>query len=282
MKKTVLVGGCSHSNSYYVKRNETWHSLLKEKYDCDIISHTYNGAGNLFIIDHLMWELNNIDGKINKRNKVDLVIFQVTEQFRTVLGINHQSLLNGPPDQYFGGASCKSINIFLNSVFWRKYSSSKYKFNPDRHDFDDRKNIFLEDFPTVKNDIVYDPEYYEMFDIFYLEQILPSVYETQVRYLRELYLLQSECILRKIPILFIEWWKPLLKMDVKAVEFYYNKLDRNKFVEFDYDKNWDVLKVDGVEQYFGPDGCHFNVKGHKMFFEKYVEPNLPIELDAQI
>ena len=77
-------------------------------------------------------------------------------------------------------------------------------------------------------------------------------------------------------------WKPLLKMDTEAVEFYYNKLDRNKFVEFDYDKNWDVLKVDGVEQYFGPDGCHFNVKGHKMFFEKYVEPNLPIELDAQI
>ena len=26
-------------------------------------------------------------------------------------------------------------------------------------------------------------------------------------------------------------------MDVKAVEFYYNKLDRNKFVEVDYDKN---------------------------------------------
>ena len=272
MTKTVLVGGCSHSAPYYVTRNETWHSLLKEKYDCEIIPHTYSGAGNLFIIDHLMWELN--------RTEIDLVIFQITEQFRTVLGINHSSLVkNG---EHFKGASCKSMNIFFNTDFWKKYSSVNYRFSPDRDDFDDRKHILLEKFPFIKNDIIYDPEYYEMFDTFYLEQILPSVYETQVRYLRELYLLQNECEKKNISILFVEWWKPLLKMDTEAVEFYYNKLDRNKFVEFDYDKNWDVLKVDGVEQYFGPDGCHFNVKGHKMFFEKYVEPNLPIELDAQI
>jgi len=272
MKKTVLVGGCSHSAPYYVTKQKTWHSLLKEKYDCNISSHTISGAGNLFIIDHLMWELN--------KTEVDLVIFQITEQFRTVLGINHQSLVLHRKD--FKGASCKSTNIFFNADFWEKYSSVDYRFSPDRRDFDDRKHILSENFPYKEHDLIYDPEYYEMFDIFYLEQILPSVYETQVRYLRELYLLQNECKMKNIPILFIEWWKPLLKMDVDAVKFYYNKLDRNKFVEFDYDKNWDVLKVDGVEQYFGPDGCHFNVKGHKMFFEKYVEPNLPIKLDAQI
>ena len=36
------------------------------------------------------------------------------------------------------------------------------------------------------------------------------------------------------------------------------------------------------DEYFGPDGCHFNTEGHRMFFEKYVEPNLPIKLDARI
>ena len=267
MTKTVLVGGCSHSAPYYVTRNETWHSLMKKKYDCDIISHTYSGTGNLFIIDHLMRELD--------KNRSDLVIFQITEQFRTVLGINHNGLHNG--GQNFMGATCKSMNIFFNADFWKKYSSAKYRFDSDREDFDDRKHIFLEDFPSTKNDIVYDQDYYEMFDIFYLEQILPSVYETQVRYLRELYLLQNECKMKNVPILFIEWWKPLLKMDVDAVKFYYNKLDRNKFVEVDYDKNWM-----SDDEHFGPDGCHFNVKGHKMFFEKYVEPNLPIKLDAKI
>ena len=60
MKKTVLVGGCSHSAPYYVTRNETWHSLLKEKYDCEIIPHTYSGAGNLFIIDHLIPSRTNL------------------------------------------------------------------------------------------------------------------------------------------------------------------------------------------------------------------------------
>ena len=267
MKKTVLVGGCSHSAPYYVTRNETWHSLMKKKYDCDIISHTYSGTGNLFIIDHLMRELD--------KNRSDLVIFQITEQFRTVLGINHNGLLKG--GQNFMGATCKSMNIFFNADFWEKYSSVKYRFDSDRQDFDDRKHIFLEDFPNKKSDLVYDPEYYEMFDIFYLEQILPSVYETQVRYLRELYLLQNECKMKNVPILFIEWWKPLLKMDVDAVKFYYNKLDRNKFVEVDYDKNWM-----NDDEYFGPDGCHFNTRGHRMFFEKYVEPNLPIKLDEKI
>ena len=121
-----------------------------------------------------------------------------------------------------------------------------------------------------------------MFDTFYLEQILPSVYETQVRYLRELYLLQNECKMKNIPILFIEWWKPLLKVDIEAVKFYYNKLDRSKFIEFDFDKNWDIRNVDGIEEYFGPDKSHFSVKGHKMFFEKYIEPNLPIELDVKV
>jgi hypothetical protein len=83
--------------------------------------------------------------------------------------------------------------------------------------------------------------------------------------------------MKNVPILFIEWWKPLLKMDVDAVKFYYNKLDRNKFVEVDYDKNWM-----NDDEYFGPDGCHFNTRGHRMFFEKYVEPNLPIKLDEKI
>ncbi len=268
MTKTVLVGGCSHSAPYYVTRNETWHSLMKKKYDCDIISHTYSGSGNLFIIDNLMWELN--------KNKIDLVIFQITEQFRTVLGINHMELLNEGSEN-FKGATCKSMNIFFNADFWEKYSSINYRFSPDRKDFDDRKNIFLEEFPNKKSDLIYDPEYYEMFDIFYLEQILPSVYETQVRYLRELYLLQNECKMKNIPILFIEWWKPLLNLDIDGVKFYYDKLDRDKFVEVDYDKNWM-----SDDEHFGPDGCHFNVKGHRMFFEKYVEPNLPIKLDAKI
>ena len=268
MKKTVLVGGCSHSSSYYVRRSRTWHGLLNKKYDCKVIAKVSPGAGNLFIIDHLMWELN--------KTEVDLVIFQITEQFRTVLGLNHDELVRNDHEN-FKGASCKSTNIFFNADFWEKYSSIKYRFSPERRDFDDRKHILLEDFPTVKNDIIYDPEYYEMFDTFYLEQILPSVYETQVRYLRELYLLQNECRMKNIPILFIEFWKPLLKLDVDGVRFYYHKLDRNKFVEVDYDKNWM-----SDDEHFGPDGAHFNVKGHKMFFEKYVEPNLPIKLDARI
>ena len=148
-----------------------------------------------------------------------------------------------------------------------------YKLEPDRHNFDDRKHLFLEKYPSYRWDIVYDPIQYEMFDTFYLEQILPSVYETQVRYLRELYLLQNECKMKNIPILFIEWWKPLLNLDIDGVKFYYDKLDRDKFVEADYDKNWM-----SDDEHFGPDGCHFNIKGHKMFFEKYVEPNLPIKL----
>ena len=240
MKKTVLVGGCSHSTSYFVTNNETWHSLLKKKYDCNVTSHIYSGSGNLFIIDNLMWELN--------KNKIDLVIFQITEQFRTVLGINHKELLNEESEN-FKGATCKSTNIFFNADFWKKYSSVKYRFSSDRHDFDHRKDILLEDFPKALNDSVYNPEYYEMFDIFYLEQILPSVYETQVRYLRELYLLQNECKMKNIPILFIEWWKPLLNLDIDGVKFYYDKLDRDKFVEADYDKNWM-----SDDEHFGPDG----------------------------
>ena len=109
MKKTVLVGGCSHSTSYFVTNNETWHSLLKKKYDCNVTSHIYSGSGNLFIIDNLMWELN--------KNKIDLVIFQITEQFRTVLGINHKELLNEESEN-FKGATCKSTNIFFNADFW--------------------------------------------------------------------------------------------------------------------------------------------------------------------
>ncbi len=268
MKKTVLVGGCSHSAPYFVTRPQTWPALLRHKYDCKMIQKVSPGAGNLFIIDHLMWELN--------KTEVDLVIFQITEQFRTVLGLNHDELVRNDHEN-FQGASCKSMNIFFNADFWEKYSSVKYRFDSDRQDFDDRKNIFLEKFPVSKNEIVYDPEYYEMFDTFYLEQILPSVYETQVRYLRELYLLQNECKMKNIPILFIEFWKPLLRLDVDGVRFYYHKLDRNKFVEFDYDKNWM-----SDDEHFGPDGCHFNVKGHRMFFEDYVEPNLPIELDARV
>ena len=58
--------------------------------------------------------------------------------------------------------------------------------------------------------------------------------------------------------------------------------DRSKFIEFDFDKNWDIRNVDGIEEYFGPDKSHFSVKGHKMFFEKYIEPNLPIELDVKV
>jgi len=279
MKKTVLVGGCSHSTDYYTRKNESWPSLLQKKYECDLIRHTIAGTANLLIIDNLMWELN--------KNKIDLVIFQITEQFRTVLGLNHDELVRNDHEN-FKGASCKSMNIFFNADFWEKYSSINYRFSPDRKDFDDRKNIFLEEFPTVKNDIIYDPEYYEMFDTFYLEQILPSVYETQVRYLRELYLLQNECKVKNIPILFIEFWKPLLKLDVDGVRFYYNKLDRDKFIEFDFDKNWDVRTADTDEEevevagHFGKDKTHFNEKGHRMFFEKYIEPNLPIKLDVKI
>ena len=268
MKKTVLVGGCSHSENYYTKRQESWPNLLNSKYDCELIRHTISGTANLLIIDKLMWELN--------KNKIDLVIFQITEQYRTALGINHLGLL-GTDHTDFHGATCKSLNIFFNADFWERYSTSKYRFEDSRRDFDFRKDVFLDDYPAVQHDVVYNPLYYEMFDTFYLEQILPSVYETQVRYLRELYLLQNECKMKNVPILFIEWWKPLLKMDVDAVKFYYNKLDRNKFVEVDYDKNWM-----SDDEHFGPDGCHFNVKGHKMFFEKYVEPNLPIKLDARI
>ena len=264
MRKTVLVGGCSHSQPFYGKNKNSWPELLRQKYDCNLIRHTIGGAANLLIIDKLMWELNN--------NKVDLVIFQITEQYRSVLGINHLGLL-GKDHTDFKGATCKSTNIFFNADFWKKYSSVKYRFSSDRHDFDHRKDILLEDFPKALNDSVYNPEYYEMFDIFYLEQILPSVYETQVRYLRELYLLQNECKMKNIPILFIEWWKPLLNLDIDGVKFYYDKLDRDKFVEADYDKNWM-----SDDEHFGPDGCHFNIKGHKMFFEKYVEPNLPIKL----
>lgn len=268
MKKTVLVGGCSHSTDYYTRKNESWPSLLQKKYECDLIRHTISGIANLLIIDKLMWELNN--------NKIDLVIFQITEQYRTVLGINHTRLLEQEHSD-FHGATCKPINIFFNADFWERYSTSKYQLEADRHNFDERKDIFLDEYPSIKHDVVYNPLYYEMFDTFYLEQILPSTYETQVRYLRELYLLQNECKVKNVPILFIEWWKPLLKMNVDAVKFYYNKLDRNKFVEFDYDKNW----MDD-DEHFGTDGCHFNVKGHKMFFEKYVEPNLPIKLDDKI
>ncbi len=264
MTKTLLVGGCSHSTPYYVTRQETWHSLLKEKYDCNIISHTLSGSGNLLIIDRLMWELNN--------TAIDAVIFQVSEQYRTTLGINHSELLD-TEESNFLGATCKSMNIFFNTDFWKKYSSVKYRFSSDRHDFDHRKDILLEEFPKVLDDSVYDSEYYQMFDTFYLEQILPSVYETQVRYLRELYLLQNECKVKNIPILFIEWWKPLLNLDIDGVKFYYDKLNRDKFVEFDFDKNW----ANDVE-HFGHDGCHFNIKGHKMFFTNYIEPNLPIKL----
>ena len=35
MKKTVLVGGCSHSTDYHTKKRESWPEILKEKYnDC--------------------------------------------------------------------------------------------------------------------------------------------------------------------------------------------------------------------------------------------------------
>ena len=107
MKKTVLVGGCSHSSSYYVRRSRTWHGLLNKKYDCKVIAKVSPGAGNLFIIDHLMWELN--------KTEVDLVIFQITEQFRTVLGLNHDELVRNDHEN-FKGASCKSTNIFFNGL----------------------------------------------------------------------------------------------------------------------------------------------------------------------
>ena len=281
MKKTILVGGCSHSAVHldYVKDYQTWPMILREKYNCNLIRQTIPGAGNTFIIDHLMWELN--------KNKVDLVIFQITEQYRTTLGINHLDLL-GKDHLDFHGATCKSLNIFFNADFWEKYSTTMYKLEPDRHNFDDRKHLFLEKYPSYRWDIVYDPIQYEMFDTFYLEQILPSAYETQVRHLKELYTLQCECELKNIPILFIEWWKPLLNLDIEGVKFYYNKLDRDKFIEFDFDKNWDVRKFkvpaerSRRKQYFGEDSTHFNEKGHKMFFEKYIKSNLPIKLDAKI
>ena len=280
--KTVLVGGCSHSAPYFVKEKQTWPLLLKKKYSCNLIKHTITGVGNLFIIDHLMWELHKAE--------VDLVIFQVTEQFRTVLGINHSKLL-GKRDGDFKEATSRSLNFWYNAHFWEKYSSDKYLFDldPDKElgdvgpsrytsgeypdEFDDMKNTMLDDFPDKEDTMIYDSSYYEIFDTFWRQQIQPSVYETQVRYLRELYLLERECELKKVPILFIEWWKPLLKMNVRAVKFYYDKLNRDRFVEFDYDKNWFE-----DSEHFGKDGCHFNEKGHQMFFRRYIEPNLPIKL----
>ena len=92
MKKTILVGGCSHSAPYFVRRPQTWPALLRHKYDCKVIQKVSPGAGNLFIIDHLMWELN--------KTEVDLVIFQITEQFRTVLGLNHEELVRSDHENF--------------------------------------------------------------------------------------------------------------------------------------------------------------------------------------
>jgi hypothetical protein len=109
-KPNLLALGCSHSGISF--GTHSWPDYISSAFDYNLIRASSNGAGNSFYLEKLNYVLQNKD--------IDLVVIQLTEPSRVVLGLRSNERAIGSEDKdlksgdRFGDLGCYTWNAGAN------------------------------------------------------------------------------------------------------------------------------------------------------------------------
>jgi hypothetical protein len=120
--KTLLSLGCSNSSDSWGK---TWPDFLSDSIDHKLFRASSNGAGNAFFIEKLNFVLQN--------EKIDLVIVQLTEPSRVVLGMKSNEIKNKSTiyvdGMSFNSLGCYTWNAHQNDDNINRITNANYKID---------------------------------------------------------------------------------------------------------------------------------------------------------
>lgn len=117
--KTILTLGCSNSSASWGK---SWPDFLAEKNNFNLVRASSNGAGNSFFIEKLNFIL--------QEQAIDLVVIQLTEPSRVVLGMKSNEK-NMPKTNYTDGCSFNNIGCYTWNA-WKNNHHVLQMTNIDR------------------------------------------------------------------------------------------------------------------------------------------------------
>lgn len=222
--KNLLALGCSTSHWSWGK---SWPDFVAEHYIFNLIRASSCGAGNAFFIEKLHTGL--------QENKIDLVIIQLTEPSRVVLG--------------FQKAESKTITDTKYDDSQRIDDIGYYTWNA--HNNED--NILRE---TGKKVII---------DDFWVNQISTSRW-IDYKVMQDILLMQTMCDQYNVPCIFFSWFTPMQNLFIKKYEWFTQRINYVPSCA----RHWlDKNHVPSI-----PNDGHYNTEGHYKLTSNWLIPEL--------
>jgi len=222
--KNLLALGCSNSHWNWGK---SWPDFVAEHYNFNLIRASSCGAGNAFFIEKLHKGL--------QENKIDLVIIQLTEPSRVVLGLQQAESKSIADQEYNDGHIIDDIGCYT----WNAHNNEN--------------NILRE---TGKKVII---------DDFWFTQISTSRW-IDYKVMQDILLMQTICEHYNVPCVFFSWFVPMENLFIKKYEWFKKQVTYIPSCAMQWlDKN----KIPSI-----PNDGHYNTEGHAKLTANWLIPEL--------
>ena len=222
--KNLLALGCSNSHWNWGK---SWPDFVAEYYNFNLIRASSCGAGNAMFIEKIHMGL--------QENKIDLVVIQLTEPSRVVLGFQQFEYKSIADCEYNDGNRIDDIGY--------------YTWNVNNNEY----NIFRE---TGKKVII---------DDFWSAQISTSRW-IDYKVMQDMLLMQTICEQYNVPCVFFSWFVPMENLFIKKYEWFKQRINYIPSCAAQWLNNNQVPIIHN-------DG-HYNTEGHYKLTSSWLIPEL--------
>jgi hypothetical protein len=240
----VLCIGCSHASKKFTKRPWPYWISQSIGFNVDVLSSP--GAGIQIGVDKLVLQLS--------KKEYDLVLFQGPHDVRLSVGMNYHSDKDSSKEKDPWESHGNKVDAeFIMSL------------NP-HNNVDAMKKFFGNDHSKL----------YQGFNNWYTRFVCDNNYETKVRYLHNLFLVQEICKRHGIKYKIFLWHK-LEATPTDVFSAWYDQLDQDYIIQESVEEfllRTKMKKDSWVSDEYSVDKYHLNDKGSKLLVQDYIIPQL--------
>jgi len=223
-KPNLLALGCSHAST--LVDAESWPDYVANAIDYNLIRASSCGAGTSFYIE----KLNNI----LQNNIIDLIVIQLTEPSRVVLGLTSK--------ENEGNTSDLNQSLSFNDL-------ACYTWNSEKNE----NNIKTLTGHEVK------------IDNFFIREVILSKW-VDYKIMQDVSTMQYMCNSFKVPCIFWSWFVPMEQLFIPKYEWLKNKINYVDGCARQYIKNNNIKSI--------PYDSHYNASAHSMLCNGWLMPEI--------
>jgi hypothetical protein len=249
MNKIICVG-CSHASISFTRN--PWPYWISQYFNASVEILSSPGAGIQIGVDKLSLAL--------ETNDVDFVVFQVPHNVRLSIGMNYHFNPSDPQDQQRWQLNGNQVaEEFIMGLNPNNNINAMSRLHGEKY-----RKMFLR------------------FNDWYLQFVGDNRYETDIRFLQNIFMVQEMCRLKNVPYVFFLWHdfktdtsdRPLFKSWLDKIDFSRcpDKSIEQFLVEQKIKAPWNINRPDPVDSAYSVDGYHLNDNGSKKIIYDFIAP----------